>query len=177
MHTIQSIGSLSEHVLSHDERSKHTDSRRSDKKLSQQLIEEKHRLFGEPSKRQNKNILPQSRKTLKDVKNISRESLEEIFLEVLSKLNDQFDTSYSFEDMIEAYKHEHKRHRMMTCQIIYHCWHIKQSVIAEIFEMHRDLQGTANHMLGRQFSKSLSDYQNYLSVFDYFMNKNGKIYL
>jgi hypothetical protein len=163
---IRSIGSISEHVISHSERK----DRGQQKSLSQQLREEKELLFGSPRKRKMKNILPQCQKKKHLMIRFEHPvECEGVLNLILSRYRLENDEHILLEDLRSPKTNRHKHIRMIVCYIAYQCFWIRQKDITDYFDIHRDIVGTSNHMLGRLFENKPNEKQKFLDFFDYFM--------
>lgn len=163
---IRSIGSLSDQVVSHSEKKE----RGIKKSLSQQLKEERELLFGSPRKRFKKKILPESKKVKSQlIKFESSDECEGIFNLIISKYK-QMSGEHIHLLHLQQPRTNHDRHvRMMVCYITFQVFMIRPIQIAEYFDIHRDILGTANHMLGRLFENQEGEREKFLELFDYFM--------
>lgn len=171
---MRSIGSISELAIS----SRENIDRKGKQKLSEQLREEKERLFGLPNKRKIKRILPKSKKTKWDLIYFeSPDECEGSFNLILSQFRKQYKENIFLNHLKYPRSNRDRHVRMIVCYITSQCFFVRQKEITEYFGMHRDIIGTANRMLVTMFENQPEEQQKFFDFFDYFMTLMNREYL
>lgn len=171
--TIKSIGSISEHVIRFDDKTR--DKR--NKKMSEQLREERELLFGPKKKRVFQVFLPMSVKDKRYMIDKSNDKdMEKVLDQILFKMNEVNSENFTLEQVRNTTEYKLKRQRMILAYIAYHCFHIKRKQVTDFFGMSHDISGCANKMFFRLFQQDMNEQERFMKVFDHFMQLNGKQY-
>jgi hypothetical protein len=175
-------------------------------KLSDELRQERERLFKEP-KRYRKNNLPFSKKTPKDrERKVTTKMIIDESLYIMSLLWNEADKlgvscewitldnlKLDNESAVDRYCRNWKRdnplitkvdlkknltfYRTMVCFMLYHCYGFQPQTVAEFYGVHRDFTGTANRVLVPTFQTNRKAERAFLDIFDSLMIKNEREYL
>lgn len=193
------IGSLSKYVTPHQSPPRH------EKKLSEQLKEERIRLFGtdenDYKKKRTATVLPMVKlpKRNRDFEWSSDEEIEKDALvilrycgmedEMLVAMKNSSFVSHEIEEIVWRFQPKMKgrfpRHitreivywRTLVMYILFTCYNHHQTRIAEYFCAWRDIKGTANKVMKLWFSQSEEKEKTFLEVYDHFVELTGKEYL
>lgn len=177
MGTIKSIGNIGDMIA--PRRLDGVKKPRPKKKLSELLREERQLLFGKEKKKTRRNTTHSLPRAIRSGSNTVKAYKEDEIVLALTNVIDYLRKRKikDIESLGDLAHPDNRYWQLYVCYIVYQCFDINAQHIAAYFNMTRDITTQTHRLFKKEIEHGGHNEEEFLNVFDYFMQLNKMDYI